>query len=97
LGEEDKTLLNALTHSLLLRDRLQEEVATLRDASPTTSGTALTLKAGGPGQGQRSEEEREEWERVEEQRRKHKAREGEIDEREREVMRRERWVVEEMR
>lgn len=93
--EEDKTLLNALTHSLLLRDRLQEEVATLRDASPTTSGTALTLKAG--AQGQRSEEEREEWDRVEEQRRKHKAREGEIDEREREVMRRERWVVEEMR
>lgn len=74
---------------------MQEEVATLRDASPTASGTALTLKAG--GQGQRPEEEREEWDRVEEQRRKHKAREGEIDEREREVMRRERWVVEEMR
>lgn len=105
-------LVNSLTHSLLLRDRLQAEIDKLRatpcPSCPHPSSSGLI----GPGDhhhplihSAEDEEEAEmrrklraeEWERIEERKRREKEREREVEEREREVARREKWVVEEMR
>ncbi|KAK6910188.1 hypothetical protein I203_104220 [Kwoniella mangroviensis CBS 8507] len=100
-GSEENTntlaLSTALTHSLLLRDRLQNEVSQLKihlvlpvlslimDMDIIISTLPMDISMG------------EEWERLEERKRRDKERHREIEEREREVARREKWVVEEMR
>ncbi|WWC61784.1 uncharacterized protein I303_104369 [Kwoniella dejecticola CBS 10117] len=103
-------LSTALTHSLLLRDRLQNEVSTLKatpcPACPAASGGHYHLDTShGHVHAARDDDDeeayqaarKEEWERLEERKRRDKERHREVEEREREVARREKWVVEEMR
>jgi hypothetical protein len=103
-------LLHALTHSLLLRDRLMDEISRLK-ATPSPSCppstaliehprvSALERVAHDSDRHERELDElrREEWDRLEEFTRREREREKEVEEREREVSRREKWVVEEMR
>lgn len=99
---EDKTLLHALTHSLLLRDRLHAENAKLK-ATPCPACTPHTpsIEHGGSGghfhDVENEEMKRDEWERLEDRKRREREREREVEEREREIGRREKWVVDEMR
>ncbi|RSH87467.1 hypothetical protein EHS25_003377 [Saitozyma podzolica] len=105
-------LVNSLTHSLLLRDRLQAEIDKLRatpcPSCPHPSSSGLIRPGDHPHPLLHSAEDEEEaemrrklraeeWERIEERKRREKEREREVEEREREVARREKWVVEEMR
>lgn len=89
---EDKTLLHALTHSLLMRDRLLNEISRLKSACHQNPSTGLIEHPEAE-----TESRREEWEKLESSKRREKERDREVEEREREVGRREKWVVEEMR
>ncbi|ORY34078.1 hypothetical protein BCR39DRAFT_592642 [Naematelia encephala] len=103
MGEHDGAhtpTLNALTHSLLLRDRLLAELAEARTTpSPTSAPTMRYLPE--PTETDNNQERdlarREQAERLDEQKKRQREREREVEEREREVARREKWVVEEMR
>ncbi|WVW83815.1 hypothetical protein I302_105836 [Kwoniella bestiolae CBS 10118] len=110
-GEENSNTLaisTALTHSLLLRDRLQNEVSQLKatpcPTCPTPQGHYHLDTSHGHVYAVRDDDDeayqaarKDEWERLEERKRRDKERHREIEEREREVARREKWVVEEMR
>lgn len=86
--------MSALTHSLLLRDRLLSELAQLR-ASQTSSTALSTSTATSPHMV--ADYQPEFREDRSERRRREREREKEVEEREREVGRREKWVIEEMR
>ncbi|KAK8864348.1 hypothetical protein IAR55_001595 [Kwoniella newhampshirensis] len=103
---------SALTHSLLLRDRLQSEITHLRStpcpSCPVESPASIpegrvhssqtSLRHGYPVDEDSDHEAlRQEWERVEDQKRRERERERDVKEREIEVARREQWVVSEMR
>ena len=102
--EEERSLLNALTHSLLLRDRLLSELTTAR-ATPCPPCPPTSLPTLPPA----SNEERmkelklakvdDEEVKMERTRRRERdqARERELDEREKNVGKREQWVLEEMK
>ncbi|WWC70288.1 uncharacterized protein I206_104238 [Kwoniella pini CBS 10737] len=112
-GGEDNTntlaLSSALTHSLLLRDRLQKEVVTIKatpcPACSPSSGHYHLGTTHGHIHATRDDDDdeayqiarKEEWDGLEERKRRDKERHNEVEEREREVARREKWVVEEMR
>ncbi|KAK4684533.1 hypothetical protein P7C73_g5639, partial [Tremellales sp. Uapishka_1] len=89
---ETAPLVTSLTHSLLLRDRLQSEVATLK-ATPCPPCKSLVVHE----HQHLIEDEEEEWDRFQDAKRREREREREVQEREKEVGRREKWVVEEMR
>jgi hypothetical protein len=99
-------LLNALTHSLLLRDRLLSDIANLR-SSQSQSSVALSttpnssIKQVSADQAQFDDEEyhrdAREHERERRKREREREREKEVGEREEEVGRREKWVIDEMR
>jgi hypothetical protein len=110
VGDGHRTLQNALTHSLLLRDRLQTElekekakeksapVATIEPANaPAENRSSSSNTRDTALEKQREEAMREERIRLEEARRREREREREVEEREVEVARREKWVVDEMR
>ncbi|WVO16228.1 hypothetical protein L204_103899 [Cryptococcus depauperatus] len=103
-------LSSALTHSLLLRDRLQTEISQLKSTPcPVCPNvpTAQFIGQSSAGSSDRYSDHiddeaqkairREEQEKYEERRKREREREKEVEEREREVARREKWVVEEMR
>ena len=106
----DKSLVNALSHSLFLRDQLLKEIADLRkDVALLTPGRALPPSRVEEHyiEPESQYEQREieaqqarikaEWKRLEEDKKRGKERERGIDEREREVAQREQWVLDEMR
>lgn len=90
-------LMNALTHSLLLRDRLLSEVAQLRASHTSLTALSTSTAAALQQVPPYPHEEVEEREHRAERRRREREREKEVEEREREVGRREKWVIEEMR
>lgn len=99
--DRERPLINALTQSLLIRDRLQSELEASR-TSDRGSGLA-TITPGDHRATDRSSHtddrgrrQHEEAARLE-QHMRDREREKEVEEREREVTRREKWVVEEMR
>ncbi|EIW70733.1 hypothetical protein M231_02614 [Tremella mesenterica] len=110
-GEDSNAaLVSSLTHSLLLRDRLQAELDQLR-ASPCPAcpvhlapahhihqqnGAPLLIT--GLVEDELDMDQRHvEWEKIEERKRRERERERDVEERERQVSRREKWVVEEMK
>jgi hypothetical protein len=106
-------LLSALTHSLLLRDRLQQDLADARASiahavnyQPNGAASAHApsavqplLLAGGKDDSEGSQQQaiRDEWERLEVRKKRDKERQLEVEQRERTVGEREKWVVAEMR
>lgn len=97
-------LLNALTHSLLLRDRLLSDIANLKSAQSsvalsTTSHPAVKQVSADQAHFDDDEYHRDarEHERERRKRERERQREREVEEREEEVGRREKWVIDEMR
>ncbi|KAI9639698.1 uncharacterized protein MKK02DRAFT_40020 [Dioszegia hungarica] len=114
MGETDdanRPLLSALTHSLLLRDKLQQDLGEARSrtqaalevstalSTVSTPSAQLPLALGHRHAEREKQTEvlQEDWERLEVRRKRDKEREGEVEEREKAVGAREKWVVEEMR
>lgn len=109
--DANRPLLSALTHSLLLRDKLQQDLGEARSrtqaalevstalSTVSTPSAQLPLALGHRHAEREKQTEvlQEDWERLEVRRKRDKEREGEVEEREKAVGAREKWVVEEMR
>ena len=101
--EGKASLLDALAHSLLLRDRLVSDIAQLRSSpcSPCPLVPNFTIDpAGGQTQGSVTHKDHhgeKGRDRTEQWIRRGREREKAIDERERKMLRLEKWIVEEMR
>jgi hypothetical protein len=100
---DQQPLLNALTHSLLLRDQQASEIASLKSNSvalsnvPTSNQIQNRPNSHTPKNDQDQEVDHRAIERERRKKERDREREEEIQEREAEVGRRERWVIEEMR